>query len=127
MTTNTTTMLTKEQLYDSIGQKNIRICKLEEEIPHLEFLLQQPTVGDEPETEFGIQKAIREKRNELEELKAEVRRCRLTIIGRLELEVEQMSLSMEQECISLGELARCRANHTDYVKEIANLKRLVTC
>jgi sensor histidine kinase YesM len=86
--TTESTARSKEQLYDTIGQCNLRIVELEHLVPELESQLIQ--WSDAPDLQDACRESIHENKQMLERLKEEVRKCRNTIATRLELEVEEL-------------------------------------
>ena len=82
-------VITKESLYDQIGDCTLKIVTLKGEISALSLQVMRShttNVGDP--WEFGLRDSLHEKRNELESLQAQVKNLRLTLKGRLELEHE---------------------------------------
>lgn len=115
----------KVQLYDKIGEHNVRIVALEHEIPVLEDQLRRDFVQEDLEHKQALQLSLREKRTELFDLQTKVKHIRVILLKKLRLEVQQMEYNMERESIAPGELARCREILGDYREEIERLEKLV--
>jgi uncharacterized small protein (DUF1192 family) len=75
--------LTKQELYNSIGEAVKRIVVLEEEIPALEDQLRK-------HSDSNVVEALHEKRLEVENINNSVRSIRMQLRGRLEMELENV-------------------------------------
>lgn len=117
--------LSKEQLYDMIGKLNKRIVENQQKIYDLEDALRSALNIDEPENEIAIHQSMRELRKEMEDATGEIKNIRKVIISRLELEVEEMERKVENGTCELAELERYRATHSEFVKELQTLRKLV--
>lgn len=115
--------LTKEQLYNQIGQCNLKILQMEHRIPELEDMLNNPIMQEEPENAIAIQQSLRESRNELEELQHQVLKCRRTLIGRLEIELERVNRDIATAHPNWNEGEQVKY---EIEKELHTLRKLVT-
>lgn len=114
--------LTKKQLYDQIGACNFLIIEIEHNIPELEDMLNSPLMEEEASNGIAIQQSIRESRDELDELNLKVKSCRRTIIGRLEIELENLERKIGDAQPNWNEGAQMRH---DITKELEVLRKLV--
>jgi chromosome segregation ATPase len=127
MTTITETApYTKEVLLDKIGEYNVKIVKLEEDIPVLEE--RASAYSDMPSfaaAASSIQDSLHEKRHELHMLKAHIKALRMALRGRLELEHEAALKKLRETYRSAADLEDLTNHQARLQEEIEKLTKLI--
>jgi chromosome segregation ATPase len=92
--TATSISLTKEQIYDQIGDCNRRIVYLEHNIPQLKERISN--LEGDYESIKQVRSIIHAEEDELTAIKKTIREHRMKLIGRVEMEIEQVDKKIRQ-------------------------------
>jgi len=118
-------VVTKESLYDQIGDCTLKIVTLEGEISTLSLQVMRAhttNVGDP--WELSLSDSLHEKRAELDLLQQQVKNLRLTLKGRLELEHESVLKKLREPYASASVLEDLTNYEFSLICEIDKLGKL---
>jgi DNA anti-recombination protein RmuC len=114
----------KAALYDKIGELNIKIVALEEEIPALESQLTR-VVNNCYEGEEQLSAELHEKRHDLHLFKTSLTQVRMRLRSTLELELERTDRGLREAYSSAANLEDMTSHRAQLALEIEKLTKIL--